>query len=78
VFVFTSNDKGNIAEAEIAAAATRLGINVLKPLLEHGRYDLAFDLGTGFSGSSASGLVARGMSSSMRSLRIAMSSTRVT
>jgi hypothetical protein len=45
VFVFTSNDKGNIAEAEIAAAATRLGINVLKPLLEHGRYDLAFDLG---------------------------------
>ena len=35
-----------MAEAEIAAAATRLGITVLKPLSEHGRYDLVFDLGT--------------------------------
>jgi prevent-host-death family protein len=39
------NHKGNVAEAEIAAAAIRLGIPVLKPLVEHGRYDLAFDLG---------------------------------
>jgi prevent-host-death family protein len=39
------NLKGNVAEAEIAAAAIRLGVPVLKPLVEHGRYDLAFDLG---------------------------------
>src|SRR5438067_1456523 len=39
------NHKGAIAEAEIAAAAIRLGIPVLKPLSEHGRYDLVFDLG---------------------------------
>ncbi len=40
-----SNGKGTIAEIEIAAAATRLGVAVLKPLGERGRYDLAFDLG---------------------------------
>lgn len=39
------NHKGNIAEAEIAAAAVRCGLTVLKPLTEHARYDLAFDLG---------------------------------
>jgi prevent-host-death family protein len=43
--VLTSNDKGNIAEAAIALEATKLGITVLKPTAEHGRYDLAFDLG---------------------------------
>jgi prevent-host-death family protein len=43
--VLTSNDKGNIAEAAIALAAIKLGIDVLKPIAEHGRYDLAFDLG---------------------------------
>jgi hypothetical protein len=32
---------GAIAEAEIAAAAGRLGIPVLRPIQEHGRYDLA-------------------------------------
>ena len=37
----TSNEKGNIAEAAIALAATKLGIEVLKPVAEHGRYDLA-------------------------------------
>jgi PD-(D/E)XK endonuclease len=42
-----SNRKGNIAEAEIAAAAIRLGIQVLKPLVEHSRYDLVFDLPAG-------------------------------
>lgn len=40
------NHKGNIAEAEVAAAATRLGLTVLKPLNEHARYDLALDVGT--------------------------------
>jgi prevent-host-death family protein len=44
--VLTSNDKGNIAEAAIALEAIKLGIDVLKPVAEHGRYDLAFDLGT--------------------------------
>jgi prevent-host-death family protein len=39
-----SNRKGAVAEAEIAAAATRLGIPVLRPLAEHGRYDLGFEI----------------------------------
>jgi prevent-host-death family protein len=43
--VLTSNDKGNIAEAAITLEAIRLGIEVLKPVAEHGRYDLAFDVG---------------------------------
>jgi prevent-host-death family protein len=43
--VLTSNDKGNIAEAAIALEAIKLGIPVLKPVAEHGRYDLAFDVG---------------------------------
>ena len=30
----------------IAAAATKLGIPVLRPLTDHGRYDLAFDVGS--------------------------------
>ena len=29
----------------IAAQAVKLGLDVLKPMAEHGRYDLAFDLG---------------------------------
>jgi hypothetical protein len=40
-----SNHKGNVAELKIAAAAAELGIGVLAPLTEHGRYDLIFDLG---------------------------------
>ena len=39
-----SNRKGAIAEAEIAAAATRLGIPVLRPIVEHGRFDLGFEV----------------------------------
>jgi hypothetical protein len=41
----TTDQKGSIAEAEIAAAAIRLGIGVLKPLSDGTRYDLVFDLG---------------------------------
>ena len=41
----TSNHKGAVAEAKIAAAAIKLGVPVLKPMSEHGRYDLVFDLG---------------------------------
>ena len=43
--MLNSNDKGNIAEAAIALEAIKLGIDVLKPVSEHGRYDLLFDLG---------------------------------
>ena len=40
-----SNQKGAIAEAAVAFHAIRAGIVVLKPVAEHCRYDLAFDLG---------------------------------
>ena len=40
-----ANIKGNVAELEIATAAARLGIPVLKPLSEHARCDLAFEIG---------------------------------
>jgi prevent-host-death family protein len=39
-----SNHKGAIAEAKIAAAAVELGVPVWRPISEHGRYDLVFDL----------------------------------
>jgi hypothetical protein len=41
----TPSQKGAAAEAEIAAAATRLRLLVLRPLCEGGRYDLAIDIG---------------------------------
>jgi prevent-host-death family protein len=41
----TSNRKGAIAEMKIAAAATELGVPVLRPMTEHARYDLAFEVG---------------------------------
>jgi prevent-host-death family protein len=44
VFVLSTNQKGAIAEAEIAAAAVRAGIPVLKPVAEHGRYDLGLEI----------------------------------
>jgi prevent-host-death family protein len=40
----SGNHKGAIAEAKIAAAAVELGIPVLKPISEHGRYDLVFEV----------------------------------
>ena len=45
MFVLSTNQKGAIAETAIAAAATKLGISVLRPIVEHGRYDLAFEIG---------------------------------
>jgi PD-(D/E)XK endonuclease len=48
VFVQDSNHKGNVAEAAIAAAAVRLGIGVLRPQAEHGRYDLVFEVDGSF------------------------------
>lgn len=41
----TSNMKGAIAEQAILLAAVKLGVPVLKPVAEHSRCDLAFDLG---------------------------------
>jgi hypothetical protein len=41
----TTDQKGAIAEAEIAAAAIRLGVGAFKPICDGGRYDLIFDLG---------------------------------
>lgn len=41
-----SNRKGSIAELAIAHEAGRLGYGVLWPLIEHGRFDLAIELGT--------------------------------
>jgi hypothetical protein len=42
--MLTTNQKGAIAEAAIALAAVKLGIDVYSPLHEGGRYDLIFDL----------------------------------
>lgn len=45
MFVMKSDHKGAIAECAIALAATKLGIPVLTPVAEHGRYDLGFEIG---------------------------------
>ena len=50
-----TNHKGNVAEAAIAAAAIKLGVPVMKPLVEHTRYDLILRLGGAYSGFSANG-----------------------
>lgn len=42
------NLKGNVAELKIAAEAARLGIPVLRPMTEHERYDLVFEIGERF------------------------------
>jgi hypothetical protein len=41
----STTQKGAVAECEIASAAVRLGIVVLRPLVEGRRYDLIFDTG---------------------------------
>ena len=45
MFVLTTNRKGAIAEAEIAVAATRLGVSVFRPTADHGRCDMVFEVG---------------------------------
>ena len=42
--MLTTDQKGNIAEAAIVAAAIKLGIDVYKPVGEGGRYDMIFEL----------------------------------
>jgi hypothetical protein len=41
----TTDQKGAIAELAIQLAATKLGIDVYRPVAEGGRYDMIFDLG---------------------------------
>jgi hypothetical protein len=41
----TTDQKGAIAEAVIAAAALKLGVGVFRPVSDGHRYDLIFDLG---------------------------------
>ncbi len=43
--MYGPNLKGAVAEIEIAAAAIRLGVPVLRPEAEHGRYDLVLEIG---------------------------------
>jgi prevent-host-death family protein len=45
VFVLSNNQKGALAELKVAAEACALGVPVLRPMQEHGRYDLAFEIG---------------------------------
>jgi hypothetical protein len=45
MFVWSSNVKGAVAEQAIVLAATKLGIPVLRPVNEHGRSDLALEIG---------------------------------
>jgi PD-(D/E)XK endonuclease len=40
----TTNQKGAIAETAVAHAAVKLGIDVYRPVVEGGRYDLIFGL----------------------------------
>jgi hypothetical protein len=40
----TTDQRGAIAEAEIAAAAIKVGVGVYKPLSDGDRYDLIFDV----------------------------------
>jgi hypothetical protein len=42
--VLSTDQKGNIAEAEIVAAAIKLGIDVYRPVGEGGRYDMIFEV----------------------------------
>jgi hypothetical protein len=43
----TTDQKGAIAELAIQLAATKLGIDVYRPVAEGGRYDMIFDLDGG-------------------------------
>src|SRR6187200_1602445 len=44
--IMTTDQKGAIAEAAIALAAMKLGIDIYRPLGEGGRYDLILDVGS--------------------------------
>jgi hypothetical protein len=42
--VLSANQKGAIAETKIVAEAVERGPTVLTPVVEHSRYDMAFDI----------------------------------
>jgi hypothetical protein len=42
---FDPNHRGNVAELKIAAAAAELDVPALRPMTEHERYDLVFEIG---------------------------------
>jgi PD-(D/E)XK endonuclease len=42
--MLTTDQKGNIAEAVIVAAAIKLGIDVYRPVGEGGRHDMIFEV----------------------------------
>ena len=46
--VLTTNQKGAIAETAVTLEAVRLGIPVLRPVVEGSRYDLVFEIGGRF------------------------------
>jgi hypothetical protein len=54
--VLTTDQKGSIAEAEVACAAMKLGIGVYRPMSDGERYDLIFDGKADSCGFNASGL----------------------
>jgi hypothetical protein len=66
--MLSTNQKGAIAETKIAAEATALGIPVLRPIVEHGRYDLAFEIEGRISAFSASGVHSTRLRESSRSI----------
>ena len=42
--LLTTDQKGAIAETAVTHAAIKLGVNVYKPVMEGGRYDMILDL----------------------------------
>jgi hypothetical protein len=44
--MLTSDQKGAIAETAIIHAAIKLGVNVYTPVVEGGRYDMIFEVGS--------------------------------
>lgn len=44
--MLTSDQKGAIAESAITHAAVKLGINVYRPVVEGGRYDMILEVGS--------------------------------
>ena len=51
-----TNHKGALAEMKVATEAFEAGVPVLRPMQEHGRYDLAFEIGRAAAqGAGASG-----------------------
>lgn len=43
--MLSTDQKGNIAETAIVAAAVKLGVDVYRPVGEGGRYDMIFEIG---------------------------------